>query len=210
MVATTLTRFCNETNLDFDGYQRLFKRRGEFNDGFIALLNRLSAKLHDYTLARAILGGDLITPEEIMTARPDIVYSDEQIIKLAETIPNEETLRWCKANSHAVIAGPPESPMWILISKKEYVRRNWNESVPIVIYTLSVDQVSWCINTFFKVHHVRLFPFENGFVQTSTLNEEGTQISICCDIGGNILKSSDYWVSYQNARFMQVTGARTI
>ncbi len=90
-----------------EGIGRLIKRRREFDDGFVALYRRLTAKLPDYTLARPILGGDFVTPEEIMTARPGVIYSDVQIAQLAEAIPSEEDLRWCKANGYAVMAAPP-------------------------------------------------------------------------------------------------------
>jgi hypothetical protein len=88
-----------------EGLQRLFLRQREFDDAFIALFRRLTAKLPDYTLARSILGGDLITPEEIMTARPDIVYTEEQITELADLIPSADILKWCKANGCVVVAG---------------------------------------------------------------------------------------------------------
>ncbi|MDE2078943.1 MAG: hypothetical protein KGI73_01000 [Patescibacteria group bacterium] len=95
--------------LDREAHTRFGKRRGEFDKGLDALVKRLAAPTPDYTLARSILGGDFISPEEIMTARPGIIYSDDQIAALADMMPSEEALRWCKDNGFAVVAAPPRA-----------------------------------------------------------------------------------------------------
>lgn len=61
----------------------------------------------DYGLAQSILGLDFIRPEEVTLARPSIVYTVEQIKALAESLPSEDVLKWCKDNSYAVIPSPP-------------------------------------------------------------------------------------------------------
>ncbi|HVY54835.1 MAG TPA: hypothetical protein VHC46_03675 [Thermodesulfobacteriota bacterium] len=96
----------DKANLDDDSAQRLNE-----NAGFAAYLaqgiRRFSAKAPDYALAQSILGEDFITPEEVAKARKGIVYTDEQITALAESLPSEEVLTWCKENGYAVIPAPP-------------------------------------------------------------------------------------------------------
>jgi hypothetical protein len=79
--------------------------------GFAAFLadgiRRFSRKTVDYVLARSILGADFITPEEVTSARPRIVYSVEQTKALAESLPSEDVLKWCKENGYAVLPAPP-------------------------------------------------------------------------------------------------------
>lgn len=73
----------------------------------LAGIRRFSMKAPDYALAQSILGEDFITPEEVMKARPNIVYTDEQITALAESLPSEDALKWCKENGYAVMPAPP-------------------------------------------------------------------------------------------------------
>jgi hypothetical protein len=72
-------------------------------------LRRFSAKAPDYALAQSILGVDFITPEEVAKARKTIIYTDEQITALAENLPSEEMLTWCKENGYAVMPAPPKA-----------------------------------------------------------------------------------------------------
>jgi hypothetical protein len=72
-------------------------------------IRRFGAKAPDYGLAQSILGTDFITPEEVTEARPSIVYTDEQITALAESLPSEDMLKWCKENGYAVIPAPPKA-----------------------------------------------------------------------------------------------------
>jgi hypothetical protein len=60
-----------------------------------------------YELEQSILGTDFITPEEVSKARPNIVYTNEQIKALAESLPSEDILKWCKDNDYAVMPAPP-------------------------------------------------------------------------------------------------------
>ena len=98
----------NKAGLDDDSAQCLNE-----HPGFAAYLaegiRRFSMKAPDYGLAQSILGTDLITPEEVTKARPSIVYSDEQITALAESLPSEDVLKWCKENGYAVMPAPPQA-----------------------------------------------------------------------------------------------------
>ena len=102
----------NKAKLDDDGAQRLNESKS-FAAGLLDLIKMHSAKQPDYTLARSILGGDFITPEEITTVRPDVVYTSEQIATLADSIPSADVLKWCKKSGYAVVAGSP-SPMSLI------------------------------------------------------------------------------------------------
>ena len=99
-------RALKEVNPDKDGLQRLFTRGGEFQTHVVDVIRRFAAKQPDYALAKQILGDDFITPEEIAKAR-GVVYSPEQIESLGNTIPPEDTLRWCRDNGYAIMAAPP-------------------------------------------------------------------------------------------------------
>ncbi|MEJ0053397.1 MAG: hypothetical protein WDN10_01545 [bacterium] len=112
MIASAAARIRSDVPLDHEAHQRLFRRRGEFDEGFVALVTRLSAKQPDYTLARSILGGDFITAEEIMAKRPDIAYSAQQIEALADSIPPVETLNALKAAGYALM---PHSPQMLAL-----------------------------------------------------------------------------------------------
>jgi hypothetical protein len=94
-------------NPDKDATQRLIAKGGEFQTYVIEGIRKFSGKQPDYTLAQSILGADFISAEEIVTARPGIVYSPEQITMLSQSIPSEETLRCCKDNGYAVMPAPP-------------------------------------------------------------------------------------------------------
>ena len=95
----------NGAGLDEDAAQRLNESK-PFAAYLAEGIRRYSAKQPDYTLAQSVLGTDFITPEEIAKAR-GVVYSPEQIESLANTIPPEDTLRWCRDNGYAIMAAPP-------------------------------------------------------------------------------------------------------
>ena len=96
----------NKVGLDDESAQRLNENAG-FAEYLAEGIRRFSAKAPDYKLAQSILGADFITPEEVMKARTGIVYTDEQITALAESLPSEDMLKWCKENGYAVIPAPP-------------------------------------------------------------------------------------------------------
>ncbi len=96
----------NKAGLDEDGGQRLNEHPGfavYLADG----IRRFSAKAPDYNLAQSILGVNFITPEEVAKARPSIVYTDDQIMALAGSLPSADVLKWCKDNDYAVVPAPP-------------------------------------------------------------------------------------------------------
>lgn len=58
-------------------------------------------------VTRLMLGGDLITPQEIHRAFDNLVYSQEQLALLKRTFPSDETIWWCHNNDYVLVAGPP-------------------------------------------------------------------------------------------------------
>ena len=63
-------------------------------------------KYPKYRLVKKILGKDFISPEEIMRSRKGIIYSNEQLSKLSETLPTQEILEWCRDNNYMLVSGP--------------------------------------------------------------------------------------------------------
>ncbi len=97
-----------KTETSKEGAQRLIERGDEFMADIMAVIGRHSAKQPDYTLARATLGGDFISPEEITEAR-GVSYTDDQIAELERTLPNHETLEWLRDNNFMLVAGSPQA-----------------------------------------------------------------------------------------------------
>lgn len=60
-------------------------------------------------VSRLMLGGDLITPQEIHRSFDNLVYSREQLTLLKRTFPSDETVWWCHNNDYMLIAGPPRA-----------------------------------------------------------------------------------------------------
>lgn len=96
-------------NPDKDGLHRLFSRGNEWLDYMAIGIAQFTAKMPDYGLAKSILGADFITPKEITEARPSIVYTDDETYKLAESLPPQDVLMWCKDNGYAVMPAPPRA-----------------------------------------------------------------------------------------------------
>lgn len=96
----------NKAGLTEETAQILNEHSG-FAAYLLAGIRRFSMKAPNYALAQSILGADLITPEEVTKARQNVVYGDEQIAALAESLPSEDVLKWCKENGYAVIPAPP-------------------------------------------------------------------------------------------------------
>lgn len=63
-------------------------------------------------VAGMILGEDFISPNEVIKAW-GLSYADADLKHFADTMPSIESLRWCKVNNYAVVAGPP-TPMGLL------------------------------------------------------------------------------------------------
>lgn len=98
----------HKAGLEEDSAQILNEHPG-FAAYLLTGIRRFSTKAPDYTLAQSILGADFITPEEVSSARTSIVYTDEQITALAETLPPQDVLKWCKCNGYAVMPAPPNA-----------------------------------------------------------------------------------------------------
>ena len=99
-------RALTDVNPDKEGLQRLIEKGGEFQAYIIADIRRFTAKLPSYDLARTILGKDFISPEDITKVRPNIVYTEDQLLKFGTTLPSQEVLEWCRDNGYMLVAGP--------------------------------------------------------------------------------------------------------
>ncbi len=124
----------NNAGLDDDAAQRLNEHPG-YAAYLAAGIRQFSIKQPDYTLARSILGGDFITAEEIMVARPDIVYSAEQVAELVATMPPETTLALLKGYGYGLMPQPPKALSLLDIHRAKpahfYTKTGgWYESVP--------------------------------------------------------------------------------
>lgn len=95
-------------NPDKDGLQQFFARGDKWKDYLVAGIQRFTAKMPDYDLAKTILGKDFISPEEIATAR-GLTYTDEQLAKFSDTLPAQDVLEWCRDNGMMLVAGPPKA-----------------------------------------------------------------------------------------------------
>ncbi len=83
-----------------------------------------------YDLARAILGDDFISPEDIMKSRKSVVYTDDQLSEFWRTVPSQKVLEWCRDNGYMLIAGPsrPLSLREVRSLKKDHFyrkKRGW-------------------------------------------------------------------------------------
>lgn len=90
-----------------DETAQILNEHSDFAAYLLVGIRRFSMNAPDYSAAKSILGKDFITPEEVVSARKGIVYTDEQIAVLAETIPSVEMLEWCKENGYAVMPTAP-------------------------------------------------------------------------------------------------------
>ena len=96
----------NKAGLDDDSAQ-ILNEHPDFAVYLAEGIRRFSAKAPDYGLAQSILGANFITPEEVAKARSGIVYTDNQIVALAGSLPTKDVLKWCKDNGYAVMPAPP-------------------------------------------------------------------------------------------------------
>jgi hypothetical protein len=110
------------TNTNKDGAQRLIERGDEFMAYIVKGINRFTAKTPNYELARAILGDDFISPEEITTAR-GLTYTPDQLAMFGATLPSQEVLTWCRDNGFMLVAGSPHDMSLLDIRelKREYL-----------------------------------------------------------------------------------------
>lgn len=121
-VEDAINRALKEISPDKDGLQRLIERGGEFQAYVVAGINRFTAKVPDYNLARTILGNDFISPEEVAKYRKGVVYTDDQLVQFGDSMPSQEVLEWCRNNGYTVVAGPdrPISLLEVRDLKKDH------------------------------------------------------------------------------------------
>lgn len=115
-------RALKEVNPDKNGLQNLIEKGGEFQTYLVDGIRRFTAKEPDYELARTILDGDFISPEEIVKANRVVFYTSDQLAEFGKTLPSKEVLEWCRDNDCILIAGPAKvmSLLEIRELKSEY------------------------------------------------------------------------------------------
>jgi len=69
----------------------------------------MTAGIRYYDHARAVLGEDFISPEEMVQTRRlgRLVYSEEVLAKFHSATLFPETFLWCRDNGMGLVAGPP-------------------------------------------------------------------------------------------------------
>lgn len=183
--------------LDAELAQKVIKAR--YNKLAIRLVNVLRNGMPQqriYEPARNILGDDFISPEEVDEAC-NVSYTEEQLKQLADTLPNQEQLQWCRDNDYALVAGPPtEMSLLDVHSSKSFVfypkAEGWYEEEPfttdekVVCQWLAIcktetpnssnnkwnaTEMSWFITTYYEVRGVYLF--KNVYVFTSSVVDDG-------------------------------------
>jgi len=93
--------------LDAELAQKVIDARGnKLANKLVNVLRNGQPQQKGYEPARNILGDDFISPEEVAEAR-GVSYTPEQLKQLADTLPTQEQLQWCKDNGYAVVAGSP-------------------------------------------------------------------------------------------------------
>lgn len=102
-------RALKEVSPDKDALQRLLERGGEFQAHVVAGIRQFMARLPNFEMARQILKRNFVSPETVQERVGGVVYSDEQLLRLADTVPSCEQLEWFKNNGFALIPRPPES-----------------------------------------------------------------------------------------------------
>lgn len=69
--------------------------------------------------ARAVLGADFVSSDEIGAIRPDLGYTPQQIAKLTNTIPSKEVLYSLKKNGCVLMPHPPSARNLLAIRKTD-------------------------------------------------------------------------------------------
>src|SRR3989338_2778710 len=62
--------------------------------------------MRNENVARDILGVDFVTPEEMMSARPGIVYTNSQMAEFERTLPCGEELEFLRDQEATLVPGP--------------------------------------------------------------------------------------------------------
>ena len=123
-------------NPDKDGLQRFFARGDEWQDYVVAGIERFTAKMPNYNLAKIILGKDFISPEAITKTR-GLSYTKEQLVAFGDTLPAQEMLEWCRDNGMMLVAGPPKSMSLLDVRS---VKVDYFYSEQIGWYTESIEK----------------------------------------------------------------------
>ena len=99
---------------------RLFRRWRELIAYVREGIRTFSAEMpSDYGTARALLGEDFISPEDIMDAYLELDYDPAQIRALHNALPSKDVLEWCREHKYIVIAAPPRPLSLIDIHKMD-------------------------------------------------------------------------------------------
>ncbi|MFA5358220.1 MAG: hypothetical protein WC310_00145 [Patescibacteria group bacterium] len=88
-----------------DQAQTLITSGGEFQQEVKDLMLAFVTGKQVYKLARAILGNDFITPEEVAKTR-GITYTEEQLRQFSNTLPKVEVLQWLREHGYMLVPGP--------------------------------------------------------------------------------------------------------
>jgi len=96
-----------------EAFTRIRRNPDTFGKEVSAFMNR-GHEMRDryFLLADAVLGDDVIFPDEIAEAR-GLSYSEDQIRHLMDTLPSHDVLAWLKVNNFCLMPGPPQ-PMGLL------------------------------------------------------------------------------------------------
>lgn len=94
---------------------RLIKE-GPFWFDLMGAMKHAALRADAYAKAKAIMGNDFITPEEVMAVRSGVCYSAGEIALLARNIPPTRVLQWCNARGYVIIPAPATEMTMIQIS----------------------------------------------------------------------------------------------
>lgn len=150
-----------------------------------------------YDRARLILGLDLLTPQEVMTAC-GTVYTADQLQLLADTLPTVEELQLLKQDGYLLVPDCYDPTMrWLKVPKTIYwpgsLNKNWDEQVTLVSvnhYVLNTPDVVWILKAYRAVrgiwllseHYVRTSSVRpNGHLAPGLFHEHGADINGCPD-----------------------------
>jgi len=79
-----------------------------FSGSYASAYAQENATTKNESVARDIMGDDIIFPEEVAKAR-GLVYTEAQLKQLSDTIPTAEVLRWGKEKGYALMPAPPKA-----------------------------------------------------------------------------------------------------
>jgi hypothetical protein len=95
----------DKARLDLPAGQRL-NESPIFASRLLELISACAAAEPDYSVARAVLGDDFVSPEEIMRLRPEVAYSPKQLLELGASVPQRHVLEQLKERGMVLVPGP--------------------------------------------------------------------------------------------------------